>query len=251
MNPRSWQNLRHCKPKQFWAYFKRKHDYKYDISAEEFFNYFSTLESDIFTCENDEAEEFCSQHDFSVDELFNDELDKEITISEILSSVKKLKSGKAHGADCLLNEYFLESVDIVAPYLCDLFNAILNPGYVPEQWTVGIIIPLHKKGDKNGANNYRGITLLSCLSKIFTSVLNNRLETFCKEIDTISDAQFGFRKGRSTVDAMFALLSTVQNYLSNNKRLYVAFVDLKKCFDSIYRNSLWLKLFRAGLQVKC
>lgn len=92
--------------------------------------------------------------------------------------------------------------------------------------------------------------MLSCLSKIFTSVLNSRLETFCKVNDTISDAQFGFRKGRSTVDAMFALLSTVQNYLSNNKRLYVAFVDLKKCFDSIYRNALWLKLFRAGIQGK-
>ena len=244
------ENLRHCKPKQFWAYFKRKHDNKYDISAEEFFNYFSTLENDIFTCENDEAEEFRSQHDFSVDELFNDDLDKEITISEILSSAKKLKSGKAHGADCLLNEYFLESVDILAPYLCDLFNAILNSGYFPEQWTEGIIIPLHKEGDKKCVNNYRGITLLSCLSKIFTSVLNSRLETFCKVNDTISDAQFGFRKGRSTVDAMFALLSTVQNYLSNNKRLYVAFVDLKKCFDSIYRNALWLKLFRAGIQGK-
>ncbi|MCG7875528.1 MAG: reverse transcriptase family protein, partial [Candidatus Thiodiazotropha endolucinida] len=164
--------------------------------------------------------------------------------------MKKLKSGKAHGSDCLLNEYFLESVDILAPYLCDLFNAILNSGYFPEQWTEGIIIPLHKKGDKQCASNYRGITLLSCLSKIFTSVLNNRLEKFCKTNDTISDAQFGFRKGRSTVDAMFALLSTVQNYLCNNKRLYVAFVDLKKCFDSIYRNALWLKLFKAGVQGK-
>ena len=49
---------------------------------------------------------------------------------------------------------------------------------------------------------------------------------------------------------MFALLSTVQNFLSNNKRIYVAFVDLKKCFDRIYRNALWLKLFRADKQGK-
>ena len=132
--------------------------------------------------------------------------------------MKRLKSGKAHGSDCLLNEFFLESVDILAPHLCDLFNAIFNSGYFPEQWTEGIIIPLYKKGDKKCVNNYRGITLSSCLSKIFTSVLNRRLENFCKANDTISDAQFGFRKGRSTVDAMFALLSAVQNYLSNNKR---------------------------------
>ena len=65
-----------------------------------------------------------------------------------------------------------------------------------EQWTEGIIIPLYKKGNKKCANNY---------------LVNNRLETFCKANDRISDTQLGFRKGNSTVDAMFALLSTIQN----------------------------------------
>ena len=71
-----------------------------------------------------------------------------------------------------------------------MIYSILNSGYFPEQWAEGIIIPLHKKGDKKCANNYRGINLLSCLSKIFTSVLNNRLETVCKVNDTTSDTQF-------------------------------------------------------------
>ena len=110
------ENLRHGKPKQFWTYFKRKHDQKY-ISADELFNFFFTLGNDIFTYENEEAEEFCSQHDFNTIESFKEELDKEITISEILSLVKRLKSGKAHMSDCLLNEIFLESVDILAPHL--------------------------------------------------------------------------------------------------------------------------------------
>ena len=84
--------------------------------------------------------------------------------------MKRLKSGKAHVSDCLLNEYFCESVDILAPRLCDLFNALLNSGYLPEQWTEGIIITLYKMEDKKCANYYCGITLLSCLSKLFTSV---------------------------------------------------------------------------------
>ena len=109
-------------------------------------------------------------------------------------------------------------------------------------------VPLYKKGDKKCVDNYRGITLLSCLSKLFTSVLNGRIEKFCEKKKSILDAQFGFRKCQSTVDAMFALQSIVQMYLNRNQRLYVAFIDLKKCFDSIYRNGMWLKLFKTGIQ---
>ena len=114
----------------------------------------------------------------------------------------------------------------------------------------GIIVPLHKKGDVDDVNNYRGITLVSCMSKLFTTVLNRRIESFCTENNIISDAQFGFRKGRSTVDAVFILMSLVQKYLNDNKRLYVVYVDMMKCFDSIYRNALWFKLFKCGIQGK-
>ena len=97
-------------------------------------------------------------------------------------------------------------------------------------------------------NNYRGITLLSCLSKLFTSVVNNRLETFCSNFNIISDAQFGFRKGRSTIDAIYILMSLVQKYVNENKRLYVIYVDMMKCFDTVYRNALWLKIYKAGIE---
>ena len=66
----------------------------------------------------------------------------------------------------------------------------------------------------------------------------------------MSDSQFGFRKGRSTTDAIFALFSAVQHYLNNNKRLYVGFIDLKKCFDGIYRNALFFKLHKNNISGK-
>ena len=131
-----------------------------------------------------------------------------------------------------------------------MFNAVLNSGHFPEKWTEGIIIPLHKKGDKSDVNNYRGITLLSCLSKLFTSVVNNRLETFCSNFNIISDAQFGFRNGSSTIDAIYILMSLVQKYINENKRLYVIYVDMMKCFDTVYRNALWLKIYKAGIEGK-
>ena len=60
-------------------------------------------------------------------------------------------------------------------YLGRLFNVVFNKGYFPEKWTDGFIIPLHKKADINQVDNYRGITLLSTLGKLFRHVLNNRL----------------------------------------------------------------------------
>jgi hypothetical protein len=66
----------------------------------------------------------------------------------------------------------------------------------------------------------------------------------------LSDAQFGFRKGRSTIDAIFVLHNLINDILSRNLRLSCAFVDLKKAFDSVYRNALWYKLFHMGVDGK-
>ena len=99
-------------------------------------------------------------------------------------------------------------------------------------------------------NNYRGITLVSCMGKLFTIVLNKRINDWCKNNNILSDSQFGFRKGRSTVDATFILHSIVEMFLSENKRLYAGFIDLRKAFDSINRNALWLKLYKLGISGK-
>jgi len=100
-------------------------------------------------------------------------------------------------------------------------------------WSEGIVSPLFKTGDRKNVANYRGITLLSCLSKLFTNVINKRISSYCDKYNTVPDAQFGFRKGSSTTDATFALLSLVQHYLNNNKRLFVAFIDLKNVLIAV------------------
>ena len=223
-----------------------------DLQIGDFKNYFSGLWNDIFSVKNDLAEYFCENHRFDVcnDYCYSD-LDRPISLDELYNGVKTLNRGKAYGPDCLLNEYFIESMDIIGAHVCDIFNCILDSGFFPESWMDGIIVPLFKKGDVNNVHNYRGITLVSCLSKLFTSVLNKRIEKFCNENNTITDAQFAFVKGRSTVDAMFILLSIIQSCLNDKKRLYCSFVDFTKAFDSVYRNALWLKLYKCGIGGKC
>ena len=126
---------------------------------------------------------------------------------------------------------------------CKLFNNVLVSGEVPEVWCTGVILPIFKnKGDENSPDNYRGITILSCLGKLFSSVLNNRINMFLEDSGLLAEEQAGFRKNYSTVDHMFSMKMLIDIYLSKPKRLYWAFIDYRKAFDSIHRTALWRKL---------
>ena len=129
-----------------------------------------------------------------------------------------------------------------------MFNLILDTGFFPTSWTKAVIIPVFKKGDINDLNNYRGISLVSNLGKLFTAVLNQRHTKWSQNNDIITDAQFGFRPGYGTVDAIFILHSIISHTLANKKRLYSAFVDFKMAFDSIDRCKLWYKIAKIGIR---
>ena len=92
--------------------------------------------------------------------------------------------------------------------LTHIFNVVLLSGHIPHDWLIGIIKPIYKnKGDIN--DNYTGITLLSCLGILFTSIINERLTAFINSKQIMSEAQAGFRKGYSTPDQ---ILSVLLNY---------------------------------------
>lgn len=113
-----------------------------------------------------------------------------------------------------------------------LFNVILNAGCYPTVWSQGIKVPIHKKGDVNNPDNYRGITLLSHMSKLFTSILNKRLLLWREENNIVSATQFGFkpRPGSRTRDAIF-LHSLISKTLNDKKRLFCCFVDYTVIFS--------------------
>ena len=129
-----------------------------------------------------------------------------------------------------------------------LFNVVLMTGLVPEAWCIGAIVPLYKgKGPKDDLDNYRGITLLSCLGKLFTSLINKRLTVFLDSTGAIGAEQAGFRKAHSTTDHVFALHMLIKLYKQKGKRIYAAFVDYRKAFDFVDRSALWTKLLKEGI----
>ena len=89
---------------------------------------------------------------------------------------------------------------ILSKYLLVFFELV----YFPKAWSVGFV-PLHKKGSLNNENNYRGITLLSTIGKLFSRVLNNRLNSWADKYSVYIEAQAGFRSNIGTVDNIFVL----------------------------------------------
>ena len=86
----------------------------------------------------------------------------------------------------------------------------------PISWTKGAIVPIYKKGDKSDPSNYRGITLINIVAKLFSLVLRNRINTWCENENIYRNEQFGFRNNSSTADCIFILHTIIQNVISHN-----------------------------------
>ena len=97
----------------------------------------------------------------------SEDLNTEFTFEEVKKIIKKLKNKKAAGVDHVINEFLKNCPDTMVIIIVDIFNLILETGIVPTDWAIGIIHPLYKnKGSINSPDNYRGITLLSCIGKL-------------------------------------------------------------------------------------
>ena len=212
-----------------------------DISLEVFPDHFKKFNQ----AEIDETEINIPEE--NLDPLFNDH----VTTDEMFKLVRTLKNNKSSGNDQVLNEFLNYSPPKIIDMIVRLFNVILDTGIFPEQWSVGIIKPLYKNtGAKDNPNNYRGITILSCLGKLFANFLNSRLTHFVEGNQTIGSEQAGFRSGFSTTDHMFVLKSLIDIYLSKRKRLYCCYIDYSKAFDTISRSELWSKLLKCNISGK-
>ena len=195
------------------------------------------------------------EHDYSVncaddvdpawfeDCLDCSELNAEITISEAKSVLNSCSDKKAVGEDEISNEHLKGSFHVVGYLWILLFNFILLTGNIISIWRTSIVKVLYKgRGDQRDPNSYRGIALLSHVFKWFTKIIANRLYLFAEE-RALPREQFGFRKGRSTFDALFKLRCYIVEGLSIPKTpVFAVFVDFSKAFDMVPRNLLLRKL---------
>ena len=233
-------------PKEFWKLINANKDQN-ETSAhiDDLVEHFKKLNSD-FQWDNTLSDNPDPDHIFN-----QDDLEKDFTEQEVKEAIKSLKNGKSPGEDMVLNEFVKESANHILPFYTNLFNTVLMSGEIPETWTTGIIVPIFKKkGDPRDPSNYRGVTLVSVLGKIFTKMLNDRLEKFSNLNEILLPNQAGFRKGHSTVDQVYVLQTLIELCIKQKRRLFIAWVDYAKAFDTVWRQALWFKLLKSGYSSK-
>ena len=110
------------------------------------------------------------------------------------------------------------------------------------------ICPKHKSGNLSNPENFRGISLINSVSKIFTNILTIRLQKWAENNDVIYESQAGFRRHYSTIVNIFSLQALIQKYLCRTRRIFYCLIgDFRRAFDSVPHNKIWDSLQRKGL----
>ena len=183
------RKLKRAESRKFWKFLNGNERSKINLELDKAYEHFSKI--------NNNQEANTSDINIDPDLTENEEINGPITLEEIRKAVRTLKNNKSTGVDMILNEHIKYSFDIlhIQQLYVKLFNLVFDSGLIPEAWSIGKIIPVYKqKGKTSDPSNYRPITLLSCMSKLFTAVINNRLQTYSENHDKINDCQADFRK---------------------------------------------------------
>ena len=162
------------------------------------------------------------------------------TMEEFRKVKSTLKVGKAAGPDDIPPEVY-KSCDFDDICL-DLCNRALLENEKPELWSYMNIIPVPKSGDLSNTNNYRGISLICIIAKIYNRLILNRIRSV---IDPrLRRNQNGFRSNRTTVAQILALRRIIEGVKANNLSAVITFIDFKKAFDTIHRGKM-LRILKA------
>ena len=189
------------------------------------------------------------------------DLDRAITETEVFAAIRKLKMGKAPGEDGILTDILKTAADgvnnsklragnSVVSAITLLFNFVFSKEVWPERWGSGVIIPLYKHDSRLEPGNYRPITLMSVVGKLFGIIVNNRLLKWSEATGAISDEQGGFRPERGTPDQVFLWREILASRKERGHTTYATFVDVRKAYDTVWREKAYCNIHDAGVRGK-
>lgn len=170
------------------------------------------------------------------------------TEEEIKKITLSLRSKHSSGYDRLSTFELKQLINVLAKPLTILSNRILSEGTFPEALKIAKVIPLHKGNEKSSLNNYRPISLLPAISKVFEKLIYKRINSFLTSNKILNDSQYGFRTKLSTTHAVSELVGNIVQATEKNKITIVTYADMSKAFDTICHNVLKFKLNKYGIR---
>ena len=230
-------------PKKYWQLINNKRTKKTKIQTQLTTDDFKEgiLEKDkMLTSANDNIK---NTNDLTIITYPHDDfifLDVKISNVEIRKTFSNLKNSKSSGPDGIVYEIFKNNIEDTVELLVILYNKILDEQCIP--WKESWVSPIFKRGNRNDVNSYRCINLSSCLEKMLTRILNERLHAWIEKYDILHPSQIGFRKDNSTLDSVWILKEIIQIRKNMKQPLHLCFLDLSRAFDSIPKHRLIRKL---------
>ena len=169
------------------------------------------------------------------------------TANDVDSIIRRMKNS-SNNIDSYSPKILKLISNIVSPIIASLINKSLLSGYFPNKFKVARVVALHKGGSKEELGNYRPISLLPTLSKVFERFVYNQLYEFLEKFNILTPKQFGFRKGKSTVQAVMDQLKFVYDNLDLGNTVVSIFMDFSKAFDCLDHTILLYKLSCYGIR---
>jgi exonuclease III len=169
-----------------------------------------------------------------------------VTVQDVHSVILSLNNSNC--SDIYnINSFILKySSNYISEVLCHLINNCFDTGYFPNELKQAKVIPVHKKGDKNECSNYRPISLVPTLSKVFERIMSHQMTKFLDSNNLLFGRQFGFRKNHSTCGAVMNFIQDCLDGKENNFSINAKFFDLSKAFDTVCHLTLLHKLNSIG-----
>ena len=157
-----------------------------------------------------------------------------ISSQDVTDTIKSLKLNKTCGFDLITHTLLKESIGVLSLPLSTLFNKSLSVCRFPEKWKMANVTPIYKSKDSNIPKNYRPISLLSCLGKVFERCVFKHLFNYLRDHKLISIHQTGFTPGDCTTNQLVSMYHEVCTALENQNNIQLIFFDISKAFDKVW-----------------
>ena len=171
-----------------------------------------------------------------------------VTATEIITITKNLKTKATTDIFGMSTKILKKVIDILATPLSALINRCFETGTFPDELKIAKVIPIHKTGKENVPDNYRPISILPTVSKIFETAIKDRLIKYLTTNEIIVKQQHAYMKGKSTITAMLDAVETIAEALDNKEEACMTCCDLSKAFDCVDHAILLQKMERYGIR---